>query len=186
MAIKVKDTLLLAAELLGISEEVQGYVSGDETSVGERQTTLLLTCFHTVENELALDYLPLTVEEEVVTATGQVAYSDLTRTVAKVLCIEDEWGNSVKYKLYPTYIKAKAGKLRVYYTYTPAQKTLEEESEYQTDVSMRLLAYGVASAYSLAVGEMETAGAWESKYKEGIRAAYSMRPCKRIRSRRWA
>ncbi len=185
MTITVKDTLLTAAELLGLEEGVKIFAEGGESAEGERDTKLLLTAFYTVENELALDYLPLIAEDEVATATGVVAYADLSNPAVRVLCVEDEWGESVKYRLFANHIKTQAGKVKIIYAYSPKEKGLDGASEYQTLASKRLIAYGMAAEYSLAVGEMAQASAWDKKYKDAVRAAYALRPCKKIRSRRW-
>ncbi len=185
MTIRIKDAVRETAQSLGLGEEVDAYLDGCETYVGENAVALLLRCFERVENELALDYLPLLAEDEVVSGTGVVDYASLQKSAARILCVENEWGESLKYKLFPTYLKTSAGKLKIVYAYAPATKTIEEESEYDTLVSKRLLVYGMAAEYSLAVGELAAAKIWDKKYKEGVQAAYKLGACKRLRSRRW-
>ncbi len=186
MTVTVKNALLRAARNLGIHEGVESYLSGGANEVGERDTALLLACFQTVENELALDYLPLTAEEELVTATGVIPYTELEKPAVRILCVENEWGDSVKYKLFPEYLSTVAGKVKVLYAYSPTPKTIEGVSEYQTDASERLFGYGIAAEYALTMGDVESAGIWDKKYKEAVQAAYRLRPIKRLRSRRWA
>ncbi len=186
MTIKVKDVLIAASELLGIAEETVGFLSGEQSEVGERDVATLLNCFQTVESDLALNYLPLVAEEELVSPTGQVPYATLGENAIRILCVEDEWGNSVKYERFPEYIKTQAGKLRVTYAYAPSAKTISGESDYKTEVTKGLFAYGVAAEYALAVGELEAAKAWDKKYKDAVKAAHRARPCKTLRSRRWA
>ncbi len=183
--IKVRDAVLEAAQLLGIAEEVQTYLGGAATAAGQRDTDLLVGCFNRIENELALDYLPLTAEEEVVTATGVVEYAALNEKVVRVFCVEDEWGNSIKCRLFPSYLKTSAGKVKIIYAYAPTAKTISGESEYEIGVSLRLFAYGMAAEYSLTTGAPSSAGAWEQKYRDAVRAAYKTTPCKRLRARRW-
>ncbi len=185
MTIAIKDVIKRAAYLLGVAEQVESYLAGNADEEGKRECALLLKAFQTVENEVALDYLPLTAEEELVTATGVVRYVDFERRPVRIFCVEDEWGNSLKYELFPDYLKAQAGKWRVYYAYAPQVKTIEEACEHQTGVSERLFAYGVAAEYALTVGELTNAAVWDKKYKEALRAAYRLRPSKRLRSRRW-
>ncbi len=185
MTITVKDAVLSAAQSLGIGEAVKVYLDGGSNAAGEQAAKRLLQCFEQVENELALDYLPLLAEDELVSSTGVVRYADLQKPAARILCVEDEFGNSLKFRLYPTYLKSSAGKLKIIYAYAPTKKTIEEASEYTTVVSKRLLVYGMAAEYSLAVGELTAASVWDKKYKEGVQAAYKARPCKRLRSRRW-
>ncbi len=185
MTITVRDAVLAAAQTLGISEEVSQYLDGEGSEAGERYAALLLRGFRSVENEMALDYLPLMAEEELVSATGEISYQSLQQSVARVLCVEDEWGRSLKYKLFPDYVKTKVGKVKITYAYTPSEKDFEGVSDYQTGVSVRLFAYGIAAEYCLATGDTEAASAWDKRYKDAVRAAYRLRPCKKIRSRRW-
>ncbi len=185
MTIKVKDAVKEAAYCVGLGEEVEKYLGNTATSVGEQATKLMLRCFQRIENELALDYLPLLTEDEVVTPTGVVPYATLNKPAARIFCVENEWGESLKYKLYPDRLITSAGKVKIVYAYSPAEKNLEGTSEYDTIVSQRILVYGMAAEYSLAVGELTAAREWDKKYKEGVQAAYKAAPCKRLRSRRW-
>ncbi len=186
MSVTVKEVLLTAAQTLGIADEINNHLSGDaDAATGRRDLELLLACFQRVESELALDYLPLMAEDEIVTGTGVVEYAQLQREAARIFSVEDEWGEPIKYRLFPTHLKTKSGRLKVIYGYKPREKTIDEVSEYQTDVSKRLLVYGVSAEYCLAVGELSAANIWSEKYKQAVRAAYRAHPCKRIRSRRW-
>ncbi len=185
MDIKVKDAVSMAAQALGLGEEVALYLNGEESAVGKKAVELLVACFEKVESELALDYLPLIEEIVLISGTGTVTYASLSKNVARILCVEDEWGESVKYKLFPTYLKTQAGKLKIIYAYAPAKKTIDGTSEYKTLASKRLIVDGMCAEYSLAVGELTAASIWDKKYKEGVRAAYRVSPCKRLRSRRW-
>ena len=70
---KVLDIIVAAATELGIAEEVNEYLyGGAENAKADAEN--LLRCFHLVENELALDYLPLHAEEEVYSSTGAIAF----------------------------------------------------------------------------------------------------------------
>ena len=179
----VKEILRETAQLLGL-RAVVAYFDGDEEE--QEEVHELLRCFNVVENELALDYLPLYAETEVETTTGVVQYESLPFSIVRVLRVRDSADESVKYTLFPTYLKASAGKLTIAYTYAPQTKTLEDESDYQLQASKRLFAYGIAAEYALAQGAFEDAGIWDKKYKDALTAAYRARPCKILRSRRWA
>ncbi len=185
MTITVKDTVREAAQSLGISADVEVYLDGGQNAVGEEAVKLLTDCFSRVENELALDYLPLLAEEELASGTGQIPYAQLAYPIARVLCVEDEWGQSIKYRLFPDYLSTAGGKVKIVYAYAPEVKTIDGVSDYKTLVSKRLLLYGVLAEYCLAVGELTAASVWDKKYKEGVQAAYKASPCKRLRSRRW-
>lgn len=185
MDISVKETVRETAQVLGISEWVEGYLDGETTEMGEKDTELLVDCFNRVQNELALDYLPLMAEEELITATGVVSYTDLENSVTRIFSVENEYGESVKFKLFPDRLETQPGKVRVFYAYSPTEQGLDGLCEYKTAVSKRLFVYGMAAEYALIVGENEKASVWDKKYKEAINAAYKLRPVKKLRSRRW-
>ncbi|MBQ8322562.1 MAG: hypothetical protein IJX91_01200 [Clostridia bacterium] len=181
----VKEIIIAAAAELGIADEVRAYVDGTADD-GKGKTEDLLRCFNLVENELALDYLPLYAEDEFESTTGAIYYTQFERGVVRVLGVEDEWGNAAAFKLFPEYLKTQSGKVRVRYTYTPEAKGLDGESDFVLNASVRLFAYGIAAEYALANGLFEDAAVWDKKYKDAIGAAYRLRSGKKIRSRRWA
>lgn len=182
----VKETIAFAAESLGVSEQVNDYFE-HEGENGKAETESLLQCFNRVENELALDYLPLYAEEVADTSTGRIDYASLSKAAVRIVRVTDENGDLVKYQLFSAYLKAeKPGKLTVTYTYAPAAKTLNDSSDFTLRASVRLIAYGMAAEYCLCKGLFEEAAVWDRKYKDGIEAAYRARPSKTMRLRRWA
>lgn len=183
---KVKDVILLAAEEIGIGEKVKGYLSTASTE-GERETKELLRCFHLVENEVALDYLPLLAEDTILTTTGDICFSELSCVPVRVFSVREERGERAAYDLFPD--KIKTGKSAVYtvtYSYMPKKKELDDEAEYKQAVSERLLSFGVAAEYCTANGLYEEAKVWNEKYKDAIKAAYRQKRCRVMRTRRWA
>ena len=183
--ITVKEVLLACAQMLGLDDTVE-YLNAPSQEKNAGETEELLRCFNIVENEVALDYLPLYAETEVETQTGAVQYACLPNAIVRVLRVCDEWGNSVPFKIFPDHIQTQSGKIKIAYTYAPESKALDGESDYTVQASARLFAYGVATEYSLAKGMFEEASVWDKKYKDAITAAYRSRPCRILRSRRWA
>ena len=181
----VKEIVIAAAAELGLCDRVQAYLDGSVED-GKEETEALVRCFNLVESELALDYLPLYAEETLETQTGAIEYATFARSVVRVLKVTDEWGNSAPFRLFPTYLKTQGGKINVRYAYAPAIKTIEDESDYIVQASVRLFAYGIAAEYTLACGLFEDAAVWDKKYKDAIAAAYRSAPTRKIRSRRWA
>ena len=181
--LKVKNVLLTAAAELGIYDVVKNYMDGISTDASDTQT--LLRCFNLVENELAVDYLPLYAEEEVETETGAVYYTEFSRTPIRIVAVHDAWDNEMPFRLFPDYLKTQGGKLKIRYAYEPVKKTLEGESDYVLQSAERLLAYGIATEYSLALGLFEEAAVWDKKYKEAVAIAYRTKPNRVLQSRRW-
>ena len=182
---KVKDTVLGAAKLLGLEEGISAYFDGGDETL-KREAELLVACFNMVECGLALDYLPLFAEDELLTVTDRLEFSAFTYAPVRILKVEDEEGRSVKYTLYPQYLKAeRSGRLKVTYTYTPDKKDIEGDSDFCLLVSEHLFVYGVLAEYCMAEGRFEEASVWDKKYKEAIEAVFRTRKCKRLSSRRW-
>ena len=179
----VKEVIIEAAEMVG-AEKVKPYIE-DSVADGEKQANVLLRCFNIVENELALDYLPLKCEETFQTQTGAIDYDSLSKKAVRILSVKDESGNSVPFKTFPDKLKAQSGIVQVLYSYLPEEKTLSGESDFKTLASKRLFAYGVAAEYCLSCGLYEEAAVWDKKYKEAISAVYKAHPPRRIASRRW-
>ena len=69
----VKESILLAAEELGCGGQVRDYLE-NKGETGKRETEALLRCFNLVENEVALDYLPLYAEDETESETGTILF----------------------------------------------------------------------------------------------------------------
>ena len=180
----VKECGVEAAALVGAEENVMAYLY-NQNEVGVEDMKRLIRCFNHVENELALDYLPLYFEEEIETDTGAVYYSELEKAVVRVLAVTDAWGNEAAFTLFPEYVKTTAGKIRIRYTYTPKEKAIGDKSDFLLYASKRLFGYGMAAEYCLLTGLFEEAAVWDKKYKDAIAATYRSKPCKKIKSRRW-
>jgi len=88
MKISVKDAVLAAARALGVEDCIEVYFEGEESPLGKRDAGILLECFNRIENELALEYLPLIAEEKVNSVTGVIFYSDLAYPATRILQVE--------------------------------------------------------------------------------------------------
>lgn len=183
----VQEILILATKELNLPDEVRLFILGTNSSnAGKEEADNLLACFNAVETELAVDYLPLYAEDELEAETGAIFYTKLTRRPIRILGVKDEKGRSIPYQIFPEYIKTRAGKIRVRYTYAPREKTLDDISDYRIQASKVLLAYGVVTEYCLSQGMFEDASVWEKKYKQALKSAYKALPSVVLRTRRWA
>jgi len=180
----VKEIILLSAEMVGCAEKVRAYFAGEPD--GEREANTLLACFNRVENEVALDYLPLFAEDEVETETGSLPFSLLSKTAVRIVNATDEWDNPLSFTLFPDRIRLQPGKVKIIYTYTPENKGMDGEVDENRKASARLFAYGVAAEYCLTTGLYEESATWDQKYKQAIEAAQRSSCCRKIKSRRWA
>ena len=168
---KVKNIMKKTASLLGNADDLLDYLNGGNGGAGAKQAELLLNCFNLVENELALDYLPLIKKESYTPQNGKIFYAQFSSSVVRILDVENELGQKVDFRLFATYMEVDAAVANVRYAYTPTEKTISGESDYQLAASERLLAFGMAAEYLSALGLLEEASVWDKKYKEGIQAA---------------
>ena len=180
----VKEIALTVAEMVGVGDAVKKYLDGDSTQ-GEKECLAIVRCFNFIQNELALDYFPLVAEDEIVTDTGKIEYARFKQSAVRVLGVRNEADDWVKFRLFPNYLETPVGTLTVRYTYTPSDKTINDKVEADLVVSDRLLSYGIASEYCFSVGLYEEGEAWNKKYKDALAGAYSLRPVRVMRSRRW-
>ncbi len=188
----VKEILSQAAFLLG-KEELSRYLQGQagETLTEEQEkafqseTDALLRCYNIVENEIALDYLPLTAEETVVCSTGALPYTSFMRSPVSILSITDEYGNKLPFTVFPEYVRLRAGTAVATYSYSPESKRISDYSDYSARVGERTFAYGVACEYCLVSGLYEEALVWDKKYKDALLCAQNASRPRVIRSRRW-
>ena len=180
----VKDVVVLAAELLGVSEDVKACLNGD-ASVGETETANLLRAFNLVENELALDYFPLFCEEVLSVESSRLYYKDLSRAAVRICSVTREDGEKIPHKIFSEYMQVDGGKVVVKYAYTPEIKNIDGESDFLIGVTASLMALGVAAEYCFMNGLYGEAEAWDKKYRSEIARAYRSLPAKSIRERRW-
>lgn len=181
----VKEVLSQAAFLLG-KEDAVSYLQGDaDSDSGGEVAAALLKCFNIVENEIALDYIPLTAEQNVNVLGGKIYYSGLKHTPVSVLSVTDVYGNKLPFTIYPEYVQTKAGAQVIVYTYAPAVKKLTDSCEYGNRISLRLVAYGVACEYCLVCGRYEEALLWDRKYKDALLCVAALNKPHVVRSRRW-
>ncbi len=180
----VKDIIMSAARLLGCEQELRYYFE-DEDEEYEDLAALLLHCFQLVENELALDYLPLLAEQSVRTDDGEIAFAKLSRPAVRIVKVSGEDGEALPYTLFPDRLRTEKGRVTIVYAYAPEEKTWEDESEFSPYTSSRLFEYGVAAEYCTAAGRFEEAKMWEQKYKAAVESAYRMNGGGRIPPRGW-
>lgn len=120
----------------------------------------LLRCFNYVENELALDYLPLYATHQCNSTT--VYYTEFEYSAVRIVSC------NCKFKIYPTHIESKDVITEIIYSYTPNKKDLYDECSYNREV-LNCLVYGTISEYLLSQCFYEEAADWNDKYKREIK-----------------
>ena len=188
----IRDVLILAAESLGrtdlasaVNTAYSAAVSAGTAPTGE--AAVLLRCYRLVENEVALDHLPLRAEETLTPEDGSLEFSAFSRSPVDVTEVRDARGCKVAYELFPARLKLErhAGAVTVRYSYSPEEPTIDGDTAFSDKVSARLLAFGVAKEYLLSAGRYAEATVWESKFREALQMAGLSRRKLCVRARRW-
>lgn len=188
----IRDVLILAAESLGrtdLSASIRSAYSAAVSSgtVPAGETAVLLRCYRLVENEVALDHLPLKAEERMTPSEGYLAFTDFSYPPVDVIEVCDPSGRNTEFEVFPARLRLKepTGSVVVKYTYAPEEPTIDGETAFSDKVSARLLAFGVVREYLLSAGRYAEAAVWDTKYIEALRAAGLSRRKLCVRARRW-
>lgn len=181
----VKEIVRLAAEMLGRQDLSEAIDALEGEPEGEVKS--LVRCFQLVENEVALDYFPLKKEEPFAPEGHKVSYTRFSSAPVDVLKVTDGNGKAVEFEIRPThiYLPETNGVVSVTYSYAPAPKTIAQSSEFSGKISARLLAYGVASEFSLACARYQEAAMWEKRFRDALKCVNLCRRRLSMRSRRW-
>ena len=183
----VKKVLALAAEHLAradLKKQLEEFPQ-DGTPAGELAS--LLRCYNLVENELAVDYLPLKAEEVLEAEEHLIPWESFAYAPAGVRAVLTA-GREIAFepRKEGLFLPAKEqGKVTVRYCYSPAPKEMDGESEFYGRVSARLLSFGTAREFCLSRGMFEEAKLWDSRYLAAVRAAGLPRRALSVRARRW-
>ena len=119
----------------------------------------LLKCFNIIENDLALNYVPLYAIHNC--EAHIVNYDEFEYAPVRIVMC------NCKFKTYPTHIQSKDVITRVEYAYTPNSKTLYDECSYD-EGAFNCLVYGVIVEYLCSQGFFEESIPWSKKYKKEI------------------
>ncbi len=185
MPIKVKEVLSAAAEMAGMSELAKEIESG---GAKEETAELLVRCFNLIENEVALDYFPLTAKERLPVHNSEIAYASLSHTPINIVSVTSVSGMGIRFDLLTDSIglREAVSEAIVEYAFAPVAKKLGDASDFEGKISARLLSLGVAAEFMLARGLFSEASVFDKKYREALRAAAVVRHRLALRARRWA
>ena len=183
----VKEVLALAAEHLGRADLAKELGELPQNTAPKGELASLLRCYNLVENELAVDYLPLKAEEVLGAEEHSIAWSKFTYAPAGVRAVLS-MGRETAFEPRKEGLflpNVASGKVRVRYCYSPEPKDACDDGEYGGRVTARLISFGVAQEFCLSRGMFEEAKLWDSRYQDAVRAADLPRRALTVRPRRW-
>ena len=182
----VRDIVRSSALILG-RNDVVSYLNGENNS-----STDTLECVNSltnlcslVLNELASTYLPMIRKETVTFVNNRQPFNQLAAKLTRMIAIYDMNGEKVDFSLDDNYILANVGKCIIEYEYSPKNYGLEETIGYsEKQISASVLAYGVASEYSITQGQFEQAVMLHKRFVDCLEE-YCVPKNKVIKSRSW-
>lgn len=166
----VKDVLKLVCGFVGEREILQKLESDgmDFSAREEQKVSSMVKCFNLVMQEIASDYVPFLMKEEIDVENSILNFSQLKKSVVNVYEIRNRFGMSLKFKLFPEYVEIEGRAKSVVYSFLPDEKTIDDEVELYCGITSRVLAYGIASEYFLIEGISDDAEIWEERFKESL------------------
>lgn len=181
---KVKDILSDVAVKIGKAELVD-YWNG-KSDEGEEESKELLAYYNEAEKDIALQFFPLTAQQNFFVTTGKILYSAFLTQPSSVKSVCDGQGNELEYALYASYLSVKGESVTVTYTYLPADKAIADESEVAFGVPFSALVAGVLKNYYLGRGLLAESAVWNTEYFEKMKAAERVNRKKmRMKERKW-
>lgn len=184
---KVCEILKMAAAHIGRNDLKEFISSPTEDDGLQEEAENLLIYYNAVEKELASDYFPLLTEETFETDTGEIFYGDFERPPVAIRGIYLLGGGRAESEFFSDHVRTAKGKLRVVYSFLPADKALDDECEKFYGVPDLALVAGVAKGYCLAAGMSAECTMWNKTYYDCIQSARAHAAARRrISARRWA
>ncbi len=178
----VKEVIKLAAANLGRDDLVK---ATDSLTQPTGELLSLLRCYNLIENEIALEYLPLKMEESLLVSNGTLPFMAFLFAPVEILHVTAD-GRELDFASYHDKIVLDYhGRVQVQYAYSPEEKGWDNEGAFGAKVSSRLLSFGVACEFCLSRGLFSEASVWQKRYQDALRAASFSHKKRCVRSRRW-
>lgn len=183
---KLYDILVTSAILLGKNDAV-GYLG--TTNPNKDFETLvtvdnLTRAANIVVSELAFTYLPMIKEERMQVENGKIKFEDLSEKILDLIGVYDR-EQEIKYKLRSDRIEVDADSVTVKYSYLPSNYGVQDEIGYkESEISARILAYGVNSEYLLMEHAFEESLMWRDRYTKALEKLILPKSTK-IKGRAW-
>lgn len=183
-----KDTSALNAADTGEQSSEQANPDNEESAeILGVDAKLIIECAHTVIGEIASDFMPLKVIEEVSTdSAGEIVYADLSEELADVYALRRK-GMPVRFKvLFDRVIAPSAGVYTLVYSRRPQRIELNQPTAYDKSlINEDIIAYGIARDFCIITGRSADAAIWEQRYKNALENTLMPKSLQKLRARGW-
>ena len=162
----VREVLFVTCDLLSKPELAKKIKQGQELTQEEQElTNQLITMTNLIQDEICTEFIPIIFEEDIQSAYGEMDISSLSKTLAYVLSLKDEFGQNVRYKIKGSKIVFD-GKARIEYCYIPNIVDIDDDFEFV--LPARVFAYGILREYFLSNDMTSEASVYEEKFKNSL------------------
>lgn len=164
----VKEILKLVCEYVG-EREILSKLDDEEavfTDYEQEKLDVMVKCFNLVNQEIATDYLPLLIKEDV--RDEKILFSSLSKTLVNVYEVKNRFGMNLKFKLFPEFVEVEGKPKTIVYSYLPENLSLNDNVCCNLRINARVYAYGVASEFLLIYGLSGNAEIWEERFKTSL------------------
>ena len=176
----VNDILNKALTFLGIEDLTVTAGSSDA------RLTKLVNALGVVYLQLITEYAPLEKEESITVTGGSFDLSTLSDNLFDIVRLSDASGAPINCRRRGNTLLAEDGSYRLrYYRLPQAYPAIGGTVEVPSQVTLPLLARGVAAEYALESLLYEESLLQERKYKEGLMKVLSPHAEKRLTVKRW-
>lgn len=183
---KLYDIVITSAILLGKDDAVRCL---ENTSTNKDFETLVMIdnltrSANIVVSELAFTYLPMIKEEHMQVENGKIKFEDLSEKILDLIGVY-QGEKELTYKLRADRVELDGNIVTVKYSYLPSNYDLNDDIGYkESDVSARILAYGVNSEYLLIEHAFEESLMWRDRYTKALEKLILPKSTK-IKGRSW-
>jgi len=161
----VKTILKSACDILSL-DDINTALNGTQFSESQQAIiNKLLKCLNYIQNEITTEFIFIKNTEEI-SAENSFNFSNLTKTILRVISVKDENGNNLNFKLYPDHIKFSGIAKEITYDYIPEDCILT--GNLIAVVPNRVYAYGIAREYYLLLGLTDKALEFEKRFKNSL------------------
>ena len=160
----------------------------DDAGDGEKmKVKLLLTSLNDVVQSLALLYFPLKKLEKMQSTNGEYRYSDFENVVLEVIKVQDNLGNTLRFKCFPEVVKVNANDIVMTYSYQPKfVESIQDKLDVANEkVGMRMMVTGVLSRYYMYKGMYQESTAWERAFRTTVMASKAHSYSQTMPKRSW-
>lgn len=176
----VNEVLEQAIKLLGIPDLTLSTQNSDPRL--NYLVNALVVCYL----RLITEYVPLEREQSITVSGGSFDTTTLSEPFFDVIKLVDDKGENVKFRLRGRTLLAEDGSYTLRYGCLPqSNPTLGGTLEVAPQITMPLLARGVAAEYALSSMMYEESLLHERKYKEGLMKVLTPRAAKQLTVKRW-